>query len=80
MERYIPKPVAKEMAQQGNIQQVASSSSQAPTDDSIGRVDSASLGPQVIQHTHLVVGKVGSGMESKNKDGRHIKQVKVMTI
>ncbi|KAG4378708.1 hypothetical protein GLYMA_17G087600v4 [Glycine max] len=76
MERYVPKPVAKEMAQQGNIQQVASSSSQAPTDDSIGRVDSASLGPQVIQHTNLVVGKVGSGMESKNKDGRHIKQGK----
>ncbi|KAL5186316.1 Protein MODIFIER OF SNC1 1 [Glycine soja] len=76
MERYIPKPVAKEMAQQGNIQQVASSSSQAPTDDSIGRLDSASQGPQVIQQTNLVVGKVGSGMESKNRDGRHTKQGK----
>ncbi|TKY55225.1 MODIFIER OF SNC1 1 [Spatholobus suberectus] len=76
MERYIPKPVAKEMAQQGNIQQVASSSSQAPTDDSIGRVDSGSQGPQVIQHTNLVFGKVGSGMESKNRDARHSKQGK----
>ncbi|RDX81822.1 Protein MODIFIER OF SNC1 1, partial [Mucuna pruriens] len=73
MERYIPKPVAKEMAQQGNIQQVASTSSQAPTDDSIGRVDSGLQGPQVIQHTNLVVGKVGSGMESKNRDGKHTK-------
>ncbi|XP_020212091.1 protein MODIFIER OF SNC1 1 isoform X2 [Cajanus cajan] len=75
MERYIPKPVAKEMAQQGNIQ-VASSSSQAPTDDSIGKVDSGSQGPQVTQHTNLVFGKVGSGMESKNRDARHTKQGK----
>ncbi|KAK7389093.1 hypothetical protein VNO78_23925 [Psophocarpus tetragonolobus] len=75
MERYIPKPVAKEMAQQGNIQQVASSSSQAPTDDSTGRVDSGSQGPQVIQHTS-VVGKLGSGIESKIRDGRHTKQGK----
>jgi len=76
MERYIPKPVAKEMAQQGNILQVASSSSQGLTDDSIGRVDSGSQGPQVIQHTNPVVGKVGSGMESKIRDGRHTKQGK----
>ncbi|ESW27443.1 hypothetical protein PHAVU_003G202300 [Phaseolus vulgaris] len=76
MERYIPKPVAKEMAQQGNILQIASSSSQALTDDSIVRVDSGSQGPQVIQHTNPVVGKVGSGMESKIRDGRHTKQGK----
>ncbi|CAJ1943820.1 unnamed protein product [Sphenostylis stenocarpa] len=74
MERYIPKPVAKEMAQQGNILQVASSSSHAPTDDSIGRVDSGSQGPQIIQHSNLVVGKMG--IESKNRDGRHTKQGK----
>ncbi|BAT76065.1 Protein MODIFIER OF SNC1 1 MODIFIER OF snc1, 1 [Vigna angularis] len=76
MERYIPKPVAKEMAQQGNILQVASSSNQSLTNDSIGRVDSGSQGPQVIQHTNTVVGKVGSGMESKIRDGRHTKQGK----
>ncbi|XP_027919033.1 protein MODIFIER OF SNC1 1 isoform X2 [Vigna unguiculata] len=76
MERYIPKPVAKEMAQQGNILQVASSSSQSLTSDSITRVDSGSQGPQVIQHTNPVVGKVGFGMESKIRDGRHTKQGK----
>ncbi|KAK7330510.1 hypothetical protein VNO77_24705 [Canavalia gladiata] len=76
MERYIPKPVAKEMAQQGNVQQVASSICQAPTDDSIGRVDSELQGPQTAQHTNLV-GKVSSGMESKSRDSRHTKQGKV---
>ncbi|XP_061366814.1 protein MODIFIER OF SNC1 1-like isoform X2 [Gastrolobium bilobum] len=77
MERYIPKPVAKEMAQQGSIQQVASSISQDPADDSVGRVDSDLQGPDVAQHTNLVVGRVGSAMESKNRDGRHTKQGKV---
>ncbi|KAL2321804.1 hypothetical protein Fmac_026183 [Flemingia macrophylla] len=77
MERYIPKPVAKEMAHQGNTQ-VASSSSQAPTDVSIGRVDSVSQGTQVTQHANLVFGKVGSGMESKNRDARNTKQGKAL--
>ncbi|KAK7265665.1 hypothetical protein RJT34_33288 [Clitoria ternatea] len=77
MERYIPKPVAKEMAQQGNVQQLlASSISQAPTDDIIGRVDYGSQPPQITQHTNLVVGKMGSGMESKSRDGRHTKHGK----
>ncbi|KAJ1439082.1 Protein MODIFIER OF SNC1 1 [Sesbania bispinosa] len=77
MERYIPKPVAKEMAQQGNnTQQVASSISQARTDDIVGRVDSGLQGPQITQHTNLVVGRMDSGMESKNRDGRHNKQGK----
>ena len=77
MERYIPKPVAKEMAQQGSLQQhVASSVSQAPADGSVGRVESVSLGPQNAQVTNSAVGKVSSGMESKNRDGRHTKQGK----
>ncbi|XP_027329249.1 protein MODIFIER OF SNC1 1 isoform X2 [Abrus precatorius] len=77
MERYIPKPVAKEMAQQGNIQQqLVSSINQSPTNDSIGRVDSGLQGAQIAQHTNLVIGKVGSGMESKSRDGRHTKQGK----
>lgn len=76
MERYIPKPVAKEMAQQVSVQQVVSSISQAPADEDVGRVDSGSQGPQIAQHTNSVVGKVGSGVEYKNRDGRHTKQGK----
>ncbi|XP_057417880.1 protein MODIFIER OF SNC1 1 isoform X2 [Lotus japonicus] len=78
IERYIPKPVAKEMAQQGSIQPMASSISQAHTDNSVERIDSGSQGPHSAQHTNFVLGKVGSGMESKNKDGRHAKQGKAL--
>ncbi|XP_027190608.1 protein MODIFIER OF SNC1 1-like [Cicer arietinum] len=70
MERYIPKPVAKEMAQQVSLQQMVSSISLAPTDDCVERVDSCSQGPQISQHTTSAVGKMGSGMESKNGDSR----------
>ncbi|CAI8597633.1 unnamed protein product [Vicia faba] len=70
MERYIPKPVAKEMAQQGGLQQMVSSASQAPTDDCVERVDSGPQGPQITQHAISGVGKVGSAMESKNGDSR----------
>ncbi|XP_004501896.1 protein MODIFIER OF SNC1 1-like isoform X2 [Cicer arietinum] len=55
MERYVPKPVAKEMAQQGSLQRMVSSISQVPMDEC---VDAGSQG----------VGKVGSVMESKNGD------------
>ncbi|KAL1333936.1 hypothetical protein AAHE18_11G140500 [Arachis hypogaea] len=77
MERYVPKPVAKEMAQQGSIQQqVVSSVNQAPADGNVGRVDSVSVGPQIAQVTDSIVGKVTHGMEPKNRDGRHAKQGK----
>ncbi|XP_054820579.1 protein MODIFIER OF SNC1 1 isoform X2 [Prosopis cineraria] len=76
MERYIPKPAAKEMAQQGSVQQVASSINERPTDEFVGRVVSASQGGQISQHTSSPVVKVASGMESKNGDVRQTKQGK----
>jgi hypothetical protein len=70
MERYIPKPVAKEMAQQGSSQQMLSSLSQVPTDECVERVDSGSQASQLTRHTIPDVGMVGSVMESKNGDNR----------
>lgn len=70
MERYVPKPVAKEMAQQGSLQQVVPSISQVPADDCVERVDSGPHGPQNTRHAISGVGKMGSVMESKNGDSR----------
>ncbi|XP_039687420.1 protein MODIFIER OF SNC1 1 isoform X2 [Medicago truncatula] len=70
MERYVPKPVAKEMAQQGSSQQMVSSKSQVPMDKCVERDDSGSQGPHITRHTILGVGMVGSVMESKNGDSR----------
>ncbi|GAU33690.1 hypothetical protein TSUD_148400 [Trifolium subterraneum] len=67
MERYIPKPVAKEMAQQG---------SQVPTHECVERVDSGSQAPQLTRHTIPGVGIVGSFMESKNGDNRQTRSHK----
>ncbi|KAL5099790.1 hypothetical protein RYX36_004117 [Vicia faba] len=58
------------MAQQGGLQQMVSSASQAPTDDYVEIVDSGPQGPQITQHAISGVGKVGSAMESKNGDSR----------
>ena len=68
MERYVPKPVAKEMAQQGSSQQMVSSKSQVPADKCVERDDSGSQGPHITRHTISGVGMVGSVMESKNGD------------
>ncbi|XP_028778299.1 protein MODIFIER OF SNC1 1 isoform X2 [Neltuma alba] len=76
MERYVPKPAAKEIAQQGNVQQVASSINEGRTDELVGRVGSASQGPQISQNASSPIVKVASGMESKNGDGRQTKQGK----
>ncbi|OIW18337.1 hypothetical protein TanjilG_31477 [Lupinus angustifolius] len=75
IERYIPKPVAKEMTQQGSTQ-VVSSISQAAANVDVERAASGSHSPQIAQHTNSAFGKVGSGVESKNRDGRHSKQGK----
>ncbi|KAI4336185.1 hypothetical protein L6164_014741 [Bauhinia variegata] len=77
MERYIPKPVAKEMAQHGSVQQMASSSNQSATDETVGRADSGSHAAQGNRHTSSAVSKVGSGIESKNGDGKQSKQGKM---
>ncbi|OIW00320.1 hypothetical protein TanjilG_27571 [Lupinus angustifolius] len=76
MERYIPKPVAKEMAQQGSTHQVVSSISQATAGQDVERAASGSQSPQIAQHTNSAFGKVGFLVESKNRDGRYNKQGK----
>ncbi|KAG7954517.1 hypothetical protein I3843_11G022900 [Carya illinoinensis] len=74
IERYIPKPVAKEMAQQGSIQQlVASSGNQTTSDEVIEGADS-SPGTKNSQPAGSAVGKVGLAFESRNGDGRQNKQ------
>ncbi|KAL5076411.1 hypothetical protein RYX36_015395 [Vicia faba] len=70
MERYIPKPIAKEMAQQESSQQMGSSISQVPTDECVERVDSGSEGPQITQNTISGAGIVSSVLESKIGDSR----------
>ncbi|XP_056684176.1 protein MODIFIER OF SNC1 1 isoform X2 [Spinacia oleracea] len=64
MERYVPKPVAKELAQQGSIQQPLSPSiDPAETDGSGGR-DRASHGSEYAM-------KAGASVESKHVDGKN---------
>ncbi|XWS50917.1 hypothetical protein CRYUN_Cryun12cG0131800 [Craigia yunnanensis] len=70
MERYIPKPVAKEMAQQVISQQpVAPSDNQTAADEIVERADSGSHGVECSQPAGTAVGKVGNTTESRN-DGR----------
>ncbi|KAJ7945842.1 Protein MODIFIER OF SNC1 1 [Quillaja saponaria] len=77
MERYVPKPVAKEMAQQGSIQQViASSINQTTADVIVVRADTSSQITENRQPVNPSTGKVGSGTESRNWDGRQNKQGK----
>ncbi|XP_040989897.1 protein MODIFIER OF SNC1 1-like isoform X3 [Juglans microcarpa x Juglans regia] len=72
IERYVPKPAAKEMAQQGNNQQlVASSINQTTSDERVGRADYSSPGSQPAGSAIV---KVGLGLDSRNGDGRQNKQ------
>ncbi|XP_022766737.1 protein MODIFIER OF SNC1 1-like isoform X2 [Durio zibethinus] len=74
MERYIPKPVAKEMAQQVISQQpVAPSDNQTVADEIMGRADSGSHGVECSQPAGTAMGKVGNTTESRN-DGRQSRQ------
>ncbi|KAK8309696.1 hypothetical protein V6Z12_D02G140600 [Gossypium hirsutum] len=70
IERYIPKPVAKEMAQQVISQQpVAHSDDPNATDEIVGRADSGSYGIECSQHSGTATRTVGNPTESRN-DGR----------
>ncbi|KAK9054537.1 hypothetical protein SSX86_025615 [Deinandra increscens subsp. villosa] len=72
MERYIPKPVAKELAQQGNINQSAPLTSPKKTslEDMTDRQDPGSGSQPTVSVP------IGPGVESKNGDGKQNKQVK----
>ncbi|KAF9671625.1 hypothetical protein SADUNF_Sadunf12G0067100 [Salix dunnii] len=79
IERYIPKPVAKEMAQQGSSPQlVAPSINQITPDETAGRLESGSLSVESSQTSATCMGKVGSTLEAKNGDGRQNKYGKML--
>ncbi|KAJ6358800.1 hypothetical protein OIU76_000516 [Salix suchowensis] len=68
IERYIPKPVAKEMAQQGSSpQSVAPSINQITPDEAAGRPESGSLSVESSQTSATSMAKVGSTLEAKNE-------------
>ncbi|XP_022726669.1 protein MODIFIER OF SNC1 1-like isoform X4 [Durio zibethinus] len=74
MERYIPKPVAKEMAQQVITQQaVVPSDNQTATDEIMGKADSGSCEVEFSQSVATAMVKVGNSTESRN-DGRQSRQ------
>ncbi|XWS37510.1 hypothetical protein CRYUN_Cryun19dG0049000 [Craigia yunnanensis] len=74
IERYIPKPAAKEMAQQVISQQpVAPSDNQIAADEIVGRADSESHGVECSQPVGTAMGKVGNTTDSRN-DGRQSRQ------
>ncbi|KAL5816232.1 hypothetical protein ACOSQ3_024610 [Xanthoceras sorbifolium] len=79
MERYIPKPVAKEMAQQGSNQQhlTVPLVEQTILDEIVGRTDAGSQGSESGEHARIASGKVGVSMESRNGDNRQNKPGKV---
>lgn len=77
MERYVPKPVAKEMAQQGSSHQSVAPINQATSDETVERPKSGSLGTGSSQTSEAGTGKVGSAIESRNGDGRQNKAGKV---
>ncbi|CAL5374946.1 unnamed protein product [Camellia sinensis] len=72
IERYVPKPVAKELAQQGSIQQqpVPSSVNQITSEETVGRVENF----QNVEGSQL--GNSVIGNELRNADGKQNKQSK----
>ncbi|KAL2482508.1 protein MODIFIER OF SNC1 1 [Forsythia ovata] len=75
MERYVPKPVAKELAQQGSIQPVPFSTSPTP-EEAVGKAQPESARSVSPPPNSSVTGIVGSGVDFKEGDGRHNKQGK----
>ncbi|CAI9767343.1 unnamed protein product [Fraxinus pennsylvanica] len=76
MERYVPKPVAKELAQQGSIQPITSSASPSASDEASGRATPGSAGSGSLQPISSATGIVGSALEFKEGGGRLNKQGK----
>ncbi|CAI9754638.1 unnamed protein product [Fraxinus pennsylvanica] len=75
MERYVPKPVAKELAQQGSIQPVPFSASPAP-EEAAGKALPDSARSANPPPTIYATGIVGSGVDVEEGDGTHNKQGK----
>lgn len=82
IERYVPKPVAKEMAQQGSGQQqlLALSVDKTMSDEIDGKADAGSHDVEALQPgTGFASGKKGVAIESKigDRDSRQNRQGKV---
>lgn len=78
MERYVvPKPVAKELAQQGSIQRPTSPSiNQTTPDDNIGRGESSSHSTDSTQLAGTAIEKSGFTVESRNGDTKQNRPAK----
>lgn len=71
MERYIPKPVAKELAQQGSGQLPAlTSNSHASVDATTGKAESLSESSRSLQPVALTAENVGSVIDSREGEGK----------
>lgn len=80
MERYVPKPVAKEAKEhlvQGNTEPTQSSSiNQSASNGITGRAESSSLNKEIGGPTEPSTGKGGGAAVSKVGEGKHNKHVK----
>ncbi|KDP31066.1 hypothetical protein JCGZ_11442 [Jatropha curcas] len=78
MERYIPKPVAKELSQQVNSHQVVVSlSNQITSDVTAERPETGSLNAEISQTSGTASVKVSSSMEARTGDVRQSRSGKV---
>lgn len=76
MERYVPKPVAKEMSQQGNTERPLSPSiDQITSDEATWRAD-GSQSTESCRPDGWATGKIGFTVEAKNGESRHNKHGK----
>ncbi|CAK9138589.1 unnamed protein product [Ilex paraguariensis] len=77
MERYVPKPVAKELAQQGSFQQpVSATTIKTTSDEMTGSFQPGSLSNESSQPASCTIGNVEPTLETKNGDSRQNKQAK----
>ncbi|XP_058078272.1 protein MODIFIER OF SNC1 1-like [Magnolia sinica] len=76
MERYVPKPVAKELSQQENSQLPLASSAQAIADVGMVKTEHGSQSTKSSGLDSLVFGKAGHAAEAKNVEVKHIKNGK----
>ncbi|KAA8540798.1 hypothetical protein F0562_024283 [Nyssa sinensis] len=77
MERYVPKPVAKELAQQGSMQiPVSSLVNQTTTDETVERTEPGVQNTESSQPASSAIGNVGSTAESRNDNSKQNKQSK----
>ncbi|WCJ36100.1 modifier of snc1 [Euphorbia peplus] len=77
MERYVPKPVAKELSHQGSSHQAVLPSNKIVSDEVAERHGPGAVGVESSQTSISASAKVGSTMESRNGDVKQNKPGKV---